>query len=230
MSKKLKISQTFGQKYTSKYVFFFMQYTPDVPNNSKIKNDNFFSWSSSGMPYLWGIFKNWLLNKLQCCENFTTFWSIVDIDMSTTFSTKVLIIAKNHVAKPALCRTRLSFKRRAIFIQVMVTVVEGILVMAKTKRKNVVGPAKGIYLEWQTLTTLLTIEFTVLMGFGWLIMTNVIPGVMLQMYTPTVSIMLPIWLWPLTISLTLIHSKTIFPPITIALECPRYCSKLNYPS
>ncbi len=43
----------------------------------------------------------------------------------------VLIIAKNPVTKPALNKTRISFNRREIINQVMVTVEEDVLVVTK---------------------------------------------------------------------------------------------------
>ncbi len=38
-----------------------------------------FSGLLSGTPYLRGISEKWHHNKLQCCENFTTFWSVVEM-------------------------------------------------------------------------------------------------------------------------------------------------------
>ncbi len=54
---------------------------------------------------------------------------VMSVHVSTLMEIVVLIIAKNPVTKPEL--TRLSFKRRGIVDQGMVTVVEDVLVVAE---------------------------------------------------------------------------------------------------
>ncbi len=71
----------------------------------------------------------------------------------------------------------------------MVVVVEGILVVAKIIK--FLGTMIRTSFELQTLPPLLTVGFIVLMDFGWLIVTNVIPGVELPMFIPLVSMMMP---------------------------------------
>ncbi len=126
-----------------------------------------------------------------------------------------LIIVRNHMTKPALHR-RLSFKRRGIFNPVMVTVMEDVLKVATIIRA--VATMKGTNLEWQTLPVLLPVELIVLMEFGWLIVANVMPGVMPPMPTLLICMMLPFWLGPTTVSQAPIHSITIVPPTITALE------------
>ncbi len=126
-----------------------------------------------------------------------------------------LIIVKNHMTNTALRRTRLRFKRRGIIDKEIVAVMEDVLVVAAVIKA--VEMMKGTNLEWQTLPMLLTVNFTVLMEFGWFIVANVIPGVTLPMST-TLIMMLPYWLGPATISQAPIHSITIIPPTITALD------------
>ncbi len=117
------------------------------------------------------------------------FYIAVSVHVSTVVVIMVLIIAKNPVTKPALNRTSLSFKRRGIVNQVIVSVVEDIFVMAKIIK--VVENMNGRNLEGQTLAALLTVEFIALMEFGWPFAANIIPGVVLPMLTPLVFIIPP---------------------------------------
>ncbi len=73
--------------------------------------------------------------------------------------------------------------------QVIVTAVEDVLVVAKIIKA--VGHQNMTSLEWQTLPASLMGDFTVGMGFGWLLMANVLPGAELSMPTQLVSMMLP---------------------------------------
>ncbi len=55
----------------------------------------------------------------------------VSLHVSNVVESMFLIISRNPVIKPVLCRTRLRFKRRGILDQVMDAVVEDIFVVAK---------------------------------------------------------------------------------------------------
>ncbi len=143
---------------------------------------------------------------------------VVSVHAPTVVEIMVTIITRSPMTKPALHRTRLSFKGRGIIKHVMVAAVEDILMVAKINK--VVGSRNRTSLEWQTLSTLLTMEFTVLMGFGWLLVANIIPGVALPMLTPLVSMMLSLG-WgqlPSPYSLALICSTTMVPASIMALE------------
>ncbi len=141
---------------------------------------------------------------------------IVLVHTSIVVEIMVSDIVRNPVTRPKLCRTGLSFTRRGVVNQVIVTVTENVLMVAAIiKAKETM---KGTNLEWQTLPVLVLVEFIVLMEFGWFIVANVIPGVALPMPTPLISMMLPSWLGPITSSQTPIHSITIIPPILTALE------------
>ncbi len=59
----------------------------------------------------------------------------------------------------------------------MVPTVGSIFVVAKIIKTT--ETTKGTCLEWQIVPVSITKKFSVLMGFGWLLMTNVIPGVAL---------------------------------------------------
>ncbi len=74
---------------------------------------------------------------------------------------KVLIIVRNLMTKPALCRTGLSFKWRGIVNQVIYTVMEDIIVVAAIIKAA--ETMNRTNLEWQALPV--PVEFTVLMKF-----------------------------------------------------------------
>ncbi len=74
------------------------------------------------------------------------------------------------MTKIALRRTGLSFRKRGIINQVMVVVMEDVLVVAGIIKA--VETMIGTSLEWQSLPVLLPVEFIVLMGSGWLIVSN----------------------------------------------------------
>ncbi len=86
---------------------------------------------------------------------------VVSVHVSTLVEIMVSIISKSPLIKPALCRVRLSFKRRGVVNQVMVAVEEDIFVA--TKIITVVGNVNRTSLEWQTLLVLLMVGFNVLM-------------------------------------------------------------------
>ncbi len=79
----------------------------------------------------------------------------------------VSITAKSPMIKPTLFRTRPGLKRKGLVTQVIVAAKESVLVVANIIKTAV--PTKGTSLEWQILPALITMEFSVLIGFGWLI-------------------------------------------------------------
>ncbi len=91
----------------------------------------------------------------------------VGIIMSVHFSTvvEIVVLIIPH-------RTRQSFKSSRIVFQVMVAVEEDVFVVAKIIKA--MGTMNRSRLECQILPTSPTMEFTVLMGYGLLIVANVI--------------------------------------------------------
>ncbi len=83
---------------------------------------------------------------------------------------------------------------------------------------NIMETMYGTSLEWQTLPASQKMESSVLMGFGWPFLANVIPGAAFSMITSLVSMMLPFWLVPPTIFLLLIYSTTIVPQTVMTLD------------
>ncbi len=133
---------------------------------------------------------------------------IMSVHFSTVVEIVVFIIPKNTMTKPALHRTRQSFKSSGIVFQVMVAVEEDVFVVAKIIKA--MGTMNRSRLECQILPTSPTMEFIVLMGYGLLIVANVIFGVALPMLTPLISIMLPFWLVSAIISLQLSTPPLLF--------------------
>ncbi len=142
--------------------------------------------------------------------------TVMLVHTSIVVEIMVLIIVRNPVTKPALHRTRLSFKRREIVNQVMVAVMEDILLVAAIIKA--VETMKGTNLECQTLPMLLRMECIASDGV-WMVYydkCNTWSG------TPhahtTIFYDLPFWLGPATISQAPIHSIIIVPPPVIAFK------------